>query len=113
MAVQGDLEVIVAEVATELGYSRLKEMQLRVIVQFISGRDVFAVLPTGYCKSLCYGCLPGVFDKLTRCDRSAIVCIVTPLIAIIEDQVHIRYMSCTLLKDDQINRYPSSVQEAC
>eukprot|EP00731_Ephydatia_muelleri_P001224 Em0001g1224a len=79
--------MVVSEVARELGYSGLKEMQLRVIVEFVRGRDVFAVLPTGYGKSLCYGCLPGVFDKLTRCDRSAIVCIVTPLIAIIEDQV--------------------------
>ena len=90
----GNLEMVVSEVARELGYSGLKEMQLRVIVEFVRGRDVFAVLPTGYGKSLCYGCLPGVFDKLTRCDRSAIVCIVTPLIAIIEDQV--RYMSCCI-----------------
>ena len=95
MAVEGgNLEMVVSEVARELGYSGLKEMQLRVIVEFVRGRDVFAVLPTGYGKSLCYGCLPGVFDKLTRCDRSAIVCIVTPLIAIIEDQV--RYMSCCI-----------------
>ena len=27
-------------------------------------RDVFPVLPMGYGKSLCYGCLPIVFDKL-------------------------------------------------
>ena len=57
MAVEGgNLEVVVAEVARELGYSGLKEMQLRVIVEFVSGRNVFAVLPTGYGKSLCYDC---------------------------------------------------------
>ena len=34
MAVEGgNLEVVVAEVARELGYSGLKEMQLRVIVE--------------------------------------------------------------------------------
>ena len=31
--VGGNLEVVVAEVARELGYSGLKEMQLRVIVE--------------------------------------------------------------------------------
>ena len=38
--------------------------QLRVTETFVQGRDVFAVLPTGYGKSLCYACLPIVFDKL-------------------------------------------------
>ena len=47
MAVEGgNLEVVVAEVARELGYSGEMQMQLRVIVEFVSGRDVFAVLPT-------------------------------------------------------------------
>ena len=29
----------------------------------MKGRDVFAVLPTGYGKSFCFGCLPLVFDS--------------------------------------------------
>lgn len=78
--------------ARELGYSDLKQEQLRVVEAFVQGRDVFAVLPTGYGKSLCYACLPIVFDKLlatggaSRADGSIVV-VVSPLTAIMKDQV--------------------------
>ena len=45
-----------------LGYSALKPEQLRVIKSFVFGKDVFAVLPTGFGKSLCYVCLPAILD---------------------------------------------------
>ncbi len=51
-----------------------------------TGHDVFAVLPTCYGKSLCYGCLPLVFDSLHK-QATSIVAVVTPLTVIIEDQV--------------------------
>ncbi len=35
-----------------MGYSTLKEKQKEVIVNILRGNDVFAVLPTGYGKSL-------------------------------------------------------------
>ena len=44
----------VREAARELSYTDLRQEQLRVV----------EVLPTGYGKSLCYVCLPIVFDKL-------------------------------------------------
>ena len=44
------IESTAADVAKELGFSELKELQLKVIVDFVSGRDVFAILPTGYGK---------------------------------------------------------------
>ena len=35
----------------KLGYSQLKPEQLKVIMEFIRGKDVFAVLPTGFGKT--------------------------------------------------------------
>ncbi|KAL5467262.1 hypothetical protein EMCRGX_G031465 [Ephydatia muelleri] len=48
------------------------------------------ILPTGYGKSLCYACLPIVFEHLLgipQGDPQSIVIVVIPLTAIIEDQV--------------------------
>ena len=38
----------------KLGYDELKEEQLRVVSSVVRQRDVFAVLPTGFGKSLCF-----------------------------------------------------------
>ena len=38
--------------------------QRRAIHHFVSGREVFVSLPTGYGKSFCYALLPAVFDHL-------------------------------------------------
>ena len=59
--------------------------QLRMA--FVQGCDVFAILPTGYGKISCYGCLLLVFDKLmnTKGDHSSNVVVVTPLTEIMKD----------------------------
>ena len=41
-----------------LGFDTLRKEQDRVVKAFISGQDVFAALPTGYGKSLCFALLP-------------------------------------------------------
>ena len=70
-----------------LGLQRANELQMQVIVAFVMGQDVFAILPTGYGRSLCYACLPILLDDLYRNSvRKIIVVVVTPLTAIMEDQ---------------------------
>ena len=44
--------------AKELGYHDLKPEQLAVVETVMKGYDVFAVLPTGHGKSLCFAYLP-------------------------------------------------------
>ena len=46
------------ETAMELGYSSMKPEQVEGTVAIIKGRDVFAILSTGFGKSFCYACLP-------------------------------------------------------
>ena len=41
-----------------LGYTKLKDEQLRTVRDVLSGLDTFVSLPTGYGKSLCYAFLP-------------------------------------------------------
>ena len=69
----------------ELGYSSMKPEQVKVAVTLIEGRDVFAILPTGFGKSLC---LPVAFDNCQKKERGySIVVVVSPLVAIMKDQV--------------------------
>lgn len=58
--------------AEALGCSTLKQEQMSVITAVLRGRDVFAVLPTGFGKTLCYAVLPAAFDFLHP--RSPISC---------------------------------------
>ena len=73
-------------VSSRLGYDKLRPEQETALLSFLSGRDVFVSLPTGYGKSLCYAALPAAFDSLKKTSNS-IVLVVSPLIALMKDQV--------------------------
>ena len=46
-----DLRAAAQNAALKLGYSGLKDLQMDVVIGLATGRDVFAVLPTGYEKA--------------------------------------------------------------
>ena len=50
------------EAARALGGFTLKAEQMKVVTSVLQGIDVFAVLPTGYGKTLCYAVLPSALD---------------------------------------------------
>ena len=64
----------VTKAAEELGYPTMKMEQLDVTIAFVEGRDVFAILPTGFGKSLFYACLPAsfAFDRMLEQDQGNI-----------------------------------------
>lgn len=61
------------------GFSAFRRFQEDIIRDTLNGRDVFAVLPTGGGKSLCY--------QLPALVRSGLTVVVSPLIALMKDQV--------------------------
>ena len=61
------------------GYSEFRPLQREIIQASLEGRDVFALLPTGGGKSLCFQ-LPALL-------RQGLTVVVSPLIALMKDQV--------------------------
>ena len=93
MAADQSMDQRVLYAATEaiqpLGYSTMKPEQLQVVSGIVSVRDVFAVLPTGFGKSLCYACPLTVFVLVLPVKWISIVFAVAPLTAIMKDQVSV------------------------
>jgi ATP-dependent DNA helicase RecQ len=61
------------------GYSTFRPLQREIIETSLAGRDVFALLPTGGGKSLCF--------QLPALAREGLTVVVSPLIALMKDQV--------------------------
>ena len=81
------MEGALAYAAESLGVQCLNECQTRAVKATISGKDVFACLPTGYGKSLCFLAVPFALDYLAGRGSSRTALIVEPTAAIMTMQV--------------------------
>lgn len=81
-----EVESVATKAVQDLGYEALKAEQLQIVAGVLRGRDVFGVLPTGFGKTLCFSCLPYIYDKLYPTKEPSIVLVVSPLTAIMKDQ---------------------------
>ena len=61
------------------GFTSFRNLQEEIITSALAGRDVFALLPTGGGKSLCF--------QLPALARPGLTVVVSPLIALMKDQV--------------------------
>ena len=72
-------EQLLAPLKQFFGFSSFRPLQEEIIRDALAGKDVFAVLPTGGGKSLCF--------QLPALVRPGLTVVVSPLIALMKDQV--------------------------
>jgi ATP-dependent DNA helicase RecQ len=77
--VQPDRDPLLAPLKKYFGFSSFRPLQQEIISDSLAGKDVFAVLPTGGGKSLCF--------QLPALVRPGLTVVVSPLIALMKDQV--------------------------
>jgi ATP-dependent DNA helicase RecQ len=74
-----DVPNLLALLKQHFGFASFRPLQEQIIRDALAGRDVLALLPTGGGKSLCY--------QLPALARPGLTVVVSPLIALMKDQV--------------------------
>lgn len=77
--VQGDVVPLGELLKKYFGFASFRPLQEEIIRDALAGKDIFAVLPTGGGKSLCF--------QLTALARPGLTIVISPLIALMKDQV--------------------------
>ena len=81
------IDTAITKVISQLeNISALKDEQRTALEAFLSGKDVFALLPTGFGKSLIYQLAPLVAKEMGT-KPNPILIVVSPLVALIADQI--------------------------
>ena len=75
---------LIDSVAARFGYTNLKAEQRNAVRSFLTRRDVFVCLPTGFGKSICY--TPAIFETLYPWTCNIII-VISPLTSLMRDQV--------------------------
>jgi ATP-dependent DNA helicase RecQ len=75
----GDSADLLSVLKKYFGFTSFRPLQAEIISDSLAGKDVFAVLPTGGGKSLCF--------QLPALIRPGLTVVVSPLIALMKDQV--------------------------